>query len=114
MPSSISDRPQGGAAPHRPRGDSPGDISAKKNALVARALAAAGDWTTLAAQLMRDHYDPRYLSHRARHAGMEIAEIALASLDDAAQEVAAARVEAVLASPRFTGWAGPASPDRGR
>ena len=62
---------------------------------------------------MRDHYDPRYLSHRARHAGMEIAEIALASLDDAAQDVAAARVEAVLASPRFTGWAAPAGPDRG-
>lgn len=39
MPSSTSDRPQGGAAPHRPAGDSPGDISAKKNALVARALA---------------------------------------------------------------------------
>lgn len=76
-----------------------------------RALAAAGDWTTLAAQLMRDHYDPRYLSHRARHAGMEIAEITLGSLDDAAQDVAAARVEAVLASPRFTGWAGPAGPD---
>ena len=39
MPSSTSERSQGGAAPHRPGGDPPRDISAKKNALVARALA---------------------------------------------------------------------------
>jgi tRNA 2-selenouridine synthase len=37
-----------------------------------QALAAAGDFTALAADLMARHYDPRYEKHRARFAGREV------------------------------------------
>ncbi|MFV0386591.1 tRNA 2-selenouridine(34) synthase MnmH [Paracoccus sp. (in: a-proteobacteria)] len=59
-----------------------------------QALAGAGDWTTLAEGLMRDHYDPRYLRHRQRHSEREAAVIALNDLTDL--DAAAARIEAEL------------------
>ncbi|MDO5604933.1 MAG: tRNA 2-selenouridine(34) synthase MnmH [Paracoccus sp. (in: a-proteobacteria)] len=58
-------------------------------------LADAGAWRDLAEELMRDHYDPRYERHRARHAAGECATVDLADLRDL--DAAAGRVEAVLA-----------------
>ncbi len=57
--------------------------------------AAAGQWPALAEGLMRDHYDPRYLKHRARYAAGERAVVALDDLSDL--DHAAGRVEAALA-----------------
>lgn len=70
-----------------------------------RGMAQAGAWEALALELMRDHYDPRYLSHRDRYSSMEIGEIALDRLDEPAQEQAAARIEAVLESDAFRRFA---------
>ena len=60
------------------------------------AQAGAGEWAALAEGLMREHYDPRYLKHRLRHAEHERAVVALDDLRDL--DAAAARVEAVLAT----------------
>ena len=59
-------------------------------------LAEAGDWAALAEGLMRDHYDPRYGKHRARHAAHERAVVPGARLDDAGIDDLAARVQAVM------------------
>jgi tRNA 2-selenouridine synthase len=62
-----------------------------------QALATAGDFEALAADLMKAHYDPRYDKHRARmaQAGVEVAVSSLGQ-DDLAQ-VAARVAAAVLA-----------------
>jgi tRNA 2-selenouridine synthase len=54
-----------------------------------QALATAGDFEALAADLMKAHYDPRYDKHRARmaQAGVEVAVSSLGQ-DDLAQVVA--------------------------
>ncbi|NHF73713.1 tRNA 2-selenouridine(34) synthase MnmH [Paracoccus sp. 12-3] len=57
-------------------------------------LADAGAWRDLAEGLMRDHYDPRYAKHRARHAAGERAVVELANLSDL--DAAAGRVEDAL------------------
>lgn len=44
---------------------------------------------------MRDHYDPRYDRHRARHDGGRGGKVALDGLDDL--DAATTRVEAALA-----------------
>ncbi|KEJ90146.1 tRNA 2-selenouridine synthase [Sulfitobacter donghicola DSW-25 = KCTC 12864 = JCM 14565] len=46
-----------------------------------RALAKAGDWPRLAAQLMQEHYDPRYAKSQAR-AAPPVMATTLPSLDD--------------------------------
>ena len=57
---------------------------------------AARNWESLALGLMRDHYDPRYNSHRERHdQGGSGACVAIDSLTDL--EAATDRVEAALA-----------------
>ena len=61
-----------------------------------QAAVAAGDWRGLAQELLRDHYDPRYLKHRLRHAAGERAVVSLDDLRDL--DAAAARVEAALAA----------------
>ena len=61
-----------------------------------RRMVDAADWTGLAAGLMRDHYDPRYDRHRARHDGGTAPVVALDALTDL--DAAAARVEAALAA----------------
>ncbi|MBV0890301.1 tRNA 2-selenouridine(34) synthase MnmH [Paracoccus sp. Z118] len=71
-----------------------------------RGLARAGRWADLAEGLMQAHYDPRYLSHRARYAEAEIGVIELDALEGPAPERAAAEIEAVLRSEAFTGFAG--------
>ena len=66
-----------------------------------RDLAQRGDWTGLAEGLMRDHYDPRYDKHRARHEGPDALRNALIALDDlspARLDEAAAAVEKAVAS----------------
>lgn len=54
----------------------------------------AGDWVGLSAGLMRDHYDPRYDKHRARHDDGRYRVVALESLTDL--DAAASAVEADL------------------
>ncbi|MFG6079230.1 tRNA 2-selenouridine(34) synthase MnmH [Paracoccus litorisediminis] len=54
------------------------------------------DWIGLSAGLMRDHYDPRYEKHRARHDDGRGAVVALDSLSDL--EAATSAVEAALAA----------------
>lgn len=61
-----------------------------------RAMAARGEWAALAEALMRAHYDPRYLAHRARHGANEVAVLDLPSLDDGALAEAAAHIAARL------------------
>ncbi|CAM3260753.1 tRNA 2-selenouridine synthase [Paracoccus aminovorans] len=58
-------------------------------------LVEARDWTGLSLGLMRDHYDPRYDKHRARHDDGRSRVVALQRLDDL--DAATARVEAALA-----------------
>ena len=58
-------------------------------------LVDARDWAGLSAALMRDHYDPRYDRHRARHDDGRGRVVALGGLDDL--DAAADRVEAALA-----------------
>ena len=55
----------------------------------------AGDWAGLSLGLMREHYDPRYERHRARHDDGRGRVVALERLEDL--DAAAARVEAALA-----------------
>ena len=58
-------------------------------------LTDASDWPGLSAGLMRDHYDPRYEKHRARHDDGRGPVVALDDLTDL--EAAAGKVEAALA-----------------
>ncbi|AGT09725.1 tRNA 2-selenouridine(34) synthase MnmH [Paracoccus aminophilus] len=60
-----------------------------------QALALAGEWQKLSEGLMRDHYDPRYDSHRARHDDGRGGQVMLDDLRDL--DAAASRVEAALA-----------------
>ena len=60
-------------------------------------LIEASDWNGLALGLMRDHYDPRYDRHRARHENGCSRVLALDRLDDL--DAAAALVEAALVAP---------------
>ena len=55
----------------------------------------AGDWQGLSAGLMRDHYDPRYEKHRARHDDGQSPAVALDRLEDL--DAATSTVEAALA-----------------
>ncbi len=55
----------------------------------------ARDWAALSAGLMRDHYDPRYDKHRARHDDGRSPVVTLDRLDDL--EAATSAVEAALA-----------------
>ena len=55
----------------------------------------AGDWAGLSLGLMREHYDPRYERHRARHDDGRGRVVALERLEDL--DAAASRVEAALA-----------------
>jgi len=64
-------------------------------------LVDAADWRGLAEGLMRDHYDPRYEKHRARHDDGRGPAVALDGLDDL--EAAASAVEAVLAGLELAG-----------
>lgn len=59
-------------------------------------LAEAGDRVALAEGLMRDHYDPRYARHRARHDDGTGRVVVLEDLKDLSR--AADRVEAALAA----------------
>ncbi|WP_299361869.1 tRNA 2-selenouridine(34) synthase MnmH [uncultured Paracoccus sp.] len=77
-----------------------------------RGLVRQQDWATLAEALMREHYDPRYRSHRDRFQAAEIGQVELPSLDPAAQYAAAARIEAVLDSARFRNFAAAESQGR--
>ena len=63
-------------------------------------MADAGDWPGLSLALLRDHYDPRYERHRARHDDGRGAVVALESLHDL--DGAADQVEAVLPRIEFT------------
>ena len=58
-------------------------------------LTDAHDWAGLSAGLMRDHYDPRYEKHRARHDDGRGPVVAVDDLTDL--EAAAGKVEAALA-----------------
>ena len=60
-----------------------------------QALAATGDFTTLADNLMERHYDPRYNKHRARMAE-PLAEIPALRLDEADLPGLAAEVAKVV------------------
>jgi len=69
------------------------------------AMAAAGDFETLADNLMEHHYDPRYEKHRARFA--EAAVVEAARLDAEGLEALAADVAAAaetLALPARQAW----------
>lgn len=57
-----------------------------------RDLIAAGHFSTLAAELMAHHYDPRYARHRARFDHIRQAAITLQSLDDTALDQAARQI----------------------
>ncbi len=70
-------------------------------------MAERGDWAALAEALMRDHYDPRYLSHRSRYAHMEIGAIEVTALDDRGLEAATSAVEAALDGAPFRGFVAP-------
>lgn len=59
-------------------------------------MARRGDWAALAGALMRDHYDPRYEKHRARHGENERGTIPVTRLDEAGLDAAAAAVEAAV------------------
>ncbi|KFE33680.1 tRNA 2-selenouridine(34) synthase MnmH [Thioclava atlantica] len=56
-----------------------------------QAQAVAGEYAALAGELMRDHYDPRYEKHRARHVEGELV-VEAERLDAEAIEGLAARV----------------------
>lgn len=65
-------------------------------------MARARDWAGLALGLMRDHYDPRYDKHRARHDAAERDVIAVPKLSPAGIDAAAAAVEAAIARRGFS------------
>ncbi|WP_127104872.1 tRNA 2-selenouridine(34) synthase MnmH [Pararhodobacter zhoushanensis] len=61
-----------------------------------QALAEAGDFTPLAARLMAEHYDPRYARTKLREGAAAEHHLRSERLDDAAQEVLADKIAAVL------------------
>ena len=61
-----------------------------------QALAAAGEFATLAGQLMVQHYDPRYGRHHGRSTAASV-EVASARLDGGALDGLAARIAAEVA-----------------
>jgi len=61
-----------------------------------QALAAAGEFTTLAGQLMEQHYDPRYGRHHGRSTAASV-EVSAARLDGGALAGLAARIAAGVA-----------------
>ncbi len=61
-------------------------------------LAATSQTETLAAELMRRHYDPRYEKHRARYARPEDPEVAVDDLSPEALPDLADRIAAAIAS----------------
>ena len=61
-----------------------------------RELADAGDFTTLAAELMEGHYDPAYDRSAKKDARPQRATVALAGLDAVAQEKAADEIAALI------------------
>ena len=61
-------------------------------------MAQTGSVVDLAAELITDHYDPRYRRQRARHTPEVIGSIALFDLSEGQRAEAAARVAEVLAS----------------
>ena len=61
-----------------------------------QAMAGTGDYTDLAASLMEQHYDPRYMKHRARVAEGRFAEIAAERLDETDLAGLAERVAAAV------------------
>lgn len=63
------------------------------------ALADAGDYRTLAADLMREHYDPLYDRARKRRGDRPLAERALERLDVASLDAAAMHIRDLLAGP---------------
>lgn len=66
-----------------------------------QALAAAGDHATLAGELMRDHYDPRYAKWRVRQESRDLATFDLPDLHPEDLERAADAIAARLADPGF-------------
>jgi len=61
-----------------------------------RALADAGDLEAIAAELVESHYDPAYDRAARKDTRARLATIELAGLDEAAQEVAADQVAALV------------------
>jgi tRNA 2-selenouridine synthase len=59
-------------------------------------LARHGDYGALAAELMVEHYDPRYARTKLRQGGAPLAVLEACSLDDAAQEALAQQIAARL------------------
>ena len=62
-----------------------------------RAMARQADWPRLAAELMAQHYDPRYGRQRLRHGALERAVVSVPDLSEAGLEGASAAVEAAIA-----------------
>lgn len=62
-----------------------------------RAMARQADWPSLAAELMAQHYDPRYGRQRLRHAALERAVVSVPDLSDAGLDRASAAIEAAVA-----------------
>jgi len=62
-----------------------------------RALATAGDFQSLAAALIQDHYDPAYARSRRDDGRTPASTVDLASLQDGDQEEAAERIAGVVA-----------------
>jgi tRNA 2-selenouridine synthase len=60
-------------------------------------MAQMGAVVDLAAELITDHYDPRYHRQRARHMPEVIGSIALSDLSEGQRAEAAARVAEILA-----------------
>lgn len=69
---------------------------AKETVTAWRALAAAGEIETLAAELIVHHYDPAYRRQGQGHARAELAVIGIGSLADDALDRAAAQVAATV------------------
>ncbi|MFN4101156.1 MAG: tRNA 2-selenouridine(34) synthase MnmH [Pararhodobacter sp.] len=61
-----------------------------------QALAAAGDFTPLAAGLMAEHYDARYARSRSKQGAAPVRVFASETLDEAGQEALADRIAAWL------------------
>jgi tRNA 2-selenouridine synthase len=60
-------------------------------------MAQTGSVVDLAAELITDHYDPRYRRQRARHRPEVIGSISLSDLSEERRAEAAVRVTEVLA-----------------
>ncbi len=63
-----------------------------------RAMAEAGQFTALVAELMAEHYDPRYARSSARDGRAPVARIAAQDLSDGGLERVAAEISAQLAA----------------